>query len=247
MRYLILSDIHANFDALEAVLDKAATVGHDRALVLGDLVGYGAQPNEVVDRVRALNPLAIIRGNHDKVASGLEDPEGFNPIAQQAAEWTYKTLTPENRTYLSTRPQGPILVDLQTEICHGSPDDEDAYITSEVAALRALKQAERPVCFYGHTHVPVVFCLTDTGFDLVAQAEEAEQSVTLARGLQYLVNPGSVGQPRDGDPRAAFAIFNQEQRVLTLYRVEYAVERAQQRIIDAGLPRMLATRLAVGR
>jgi predicted phosphodiesterase len=247
MRYLILSDIHANFDALETVLEKAAAVGYDRPLVLGDLVGYGAQPNEVVDRVRGLDPVAIIRGNHDKVASGLEQAEGFNPVAQQAAEWTYQALTPANREYLATRPQGPILVDLETEICHGSPEDEDAYITGEAAALRALKQAQRPVCFYGHTHVPVVFCMSETGFDMVTQAEEAEQSVTLARGVQYLVNPGSVGQPRDGDPRASFATFERESRVVTLYRVAYPVERAQQKIVAAGLPRMLATRLAVGR
>jgi predicted phosphodiesterase len=247
MRYLILSDLHANFDALETVLKKAAAVGYDQTLVLGDLVGYGAQPNEVVDRVRALDPLAIIRGNHDKVASGLEPAEGFNPVAEQAAQWTYHTLTAENRAYLATRAQGPILVDVETEICHGSPDDEDAYITSEVAALRALKQAERPVCFYGHTHVPVAFCLSETGFNLVLQAEEAQQSLTLAAGLRYLINPGSVGQPRDGDPRAAFATFEREPRVLTFYRVAYPVERAQQKIIEAGLPRMLATRLGVGR
>ncbi len=247
MRYLVLSDIHGNLDALEAVLQQADRAGYDRVLVLGDLVGYGARPNEVIDRVRALDPAAIIRGNHDKVASGLEPAEGFNPIAEQAAQWTHDALTSENRTYLATRDRGPIMVDAETEICHGSPDDEDAYITSEVAALRALKQAERPVCFYGHTHVPVAFCLSETGFDLVMQAEEDQQSATLQRGLQYLINPGSVGQPRDGDPRAAFATFDREPRLLTLYRVAYPVERAQQKIVEAGLPRMLATRLGVGR
>jgi len=247
MRYLILTDVHANFDALEAVLETAAGVGYDRTLVLGDLVGYGAEPNEVVDRVRALDPAAIIRGNHDKVASGLEHADGFNPIAQQAAEWTYQALTSENRTYLATRSAGPILVDSDVEICHGSPGDEDAYITSEVAALRALKQAERPVCFYGHTHIPVVFCLTDTGFEMIMQDDDAEQALKLTRGVRYLINPGSVGQPRDGDPRAAFATFERESRTVTLYRVEYPVERAQQKIIEAGLPRALATRLGVGR
>ncbi len=247
MRYLILSDIHANFDALEAVLEKAAGIGYDRTLVLGDLVGYGAQPNEVVDRVRALDPVAIIRGNHDKVASGLEQAEGFNPVAQQAAEWTYQALTPGNRAYLATRVEGPIFVDSDIEICHGAPDDEDAYITSEVAALRALKHAERPVCFYGHTHVPVAFSLSETGFDVVAQGNDDEEVVPLAQGLQYLINPGSVGQPRDGDPRAAFATCERESRLVTLYRVAYPVERAQQKIIEAGLPRVLAARLALGR
>src|SRR5512133_2958161 len=111
MRYLILSDIHANLDALEAVLLQATQIGYDRLLVLGDLVGYGGQPNEVVDRIRALSPFAIIRGNHDRVASGAEDAEGFNPIAQEAAEWTYRALTPENRAYLLSCPPGPVFVD----------------------------------------------------------------------------------------------------------------------------------------
>lgn len=247
MRYLILSDIHANFDALETVLDEARRIGYDRTLVLGDLVGYGAQPNEVVERVRALAPEAIIRGNHDKVASGLEPADGFNPVAQQAAQWTYRTLTPENRTYLSTRPAGPILVDSDTEICHGSPGDEDTYITSELAALRALKQAERPVCFYGHTHVPVAFQLSDTGFEAITQGGDSEETVVMVRGLRYLINPGAVGQPRDGDPRAAFATFERESLTVVLYRVAYPVERAQHKIVEAGLPRVLANRLGVGR
>ncbi len=247
MRYLVLSDIHANFDALQAVLLKAEEIGYDRLLVLGDLVGYCAQPNEVVDRIRSLDPFAIIRGNHDKVAAGLDDAEGFNPIAQQAAEWTYRVLTPDNRQYLATRPPGPMLVNAETEICHGSPDDEDAYITSELAALRALKQAMRPVCFYGHTHIPVVFQLTETGFDLLAGASEAEQAVTIARGSQYLINPGSVGQPRDGDPRAAFATFEPDSGIVVLYRTPYPLDRAQEKIIAAGLPQTLARRLVLGR
>jgi diadenosine tetraphosphatase ApaH/serine/threonine PP2A family protein phosphatase len=232
---------------LQAVLHEADRLTYDRVLVLGDLVGYGAQPNEVIDEIRALDPLAIIRGNHDKVAAGIEGADGFNPIAQQAAEWTYKTLTPENRLYLSTRPLGPIFVDGDTEICHGSPGDEDAYITSELAALRALKQSERPVCFYGHTHVPVAFRLTDTGFEVVAGRSNGERQVTIERGMQYLINPGSVGQPRDGDPRAAFALFERDPRVVTLYRTPYPVERAQERIVEAGLPETLARRLALGR
>ncbi len=249
MRYLILSDIHANLDALESVLDRAAQITYDRVLVLGDLVGYGAQPNEVVDRIRALDPAAIIRGNHDKVAAGLEPAEGFNPVAQQAAEWTYRTLTEENRTYLAMRPIGPLFVDGQTEICHGSPADEDAYITSELAVLRALRQAQRPVCFYGHTHVPLAFRLTDTGFDplLHQPDDEQEEVVPIEAGARYLVNPGSVGQPRDGDPRAAFATFDLDQRNVTLYRIAYAVEEAQEKIVQAGLPPVLATRLALGR
>jgi predicted phosphodiesterase len=247
MRYLVLSDIHANLDALEAALEDASRIGYDRVLVLGDLVGYGAQPNEVIDRVRALEPVALIRGNHDKVAAGLEPADGFNPAAQQAAEWTARALTPENREYLASRPVGPIIVDQDTEICHGSPTDEDAYITSKLSALRALKEAIRPVCFYGHTHVPVAFCLTETGFEMVLRGSNGREDVYVEPGLQYLINPGSVGQPRDGDPRAAFATFEVESRVVSLYRTVYPVERAQEKIIQAGLPQVLAARLAVGR
>ncbi len=247
MRYLILSDIHANLDALEAVMLQAAQIGYDRLLVLGDLVGYGGQPNEVVERIRSLEPFAIIRGNHDRVASGVEDAEGFNPIAQEAAEWTYRALTPENRAYLSSCPPGPVFVDAATEICHGSPADEDAYITSELAALHALKEAQRPVCFYGHTHIPVAFCLTETTFDLLTESSDEEQQITIEAGRQYLINPGSVGQPRDGDPRAAFATFDTDSRLVRLHRTPYSIERAQERILEAGLPQPLARRLALGR
>jgi diadenosine tetraphosphatase ApaH/serine/threonine PP2A family protein phosphatase len=247
MRYLILSDIHGNLDALDAVLERASGFAYDRTLVLGDLVGYGAEPNAVVDRILGLNPFAIIRGNHDKVACGLEDSDGFNPVAQQAVAWTYYTLTGPNREYLASLPIGPIFVDADLEICHGSPDDEDAYITSEIAALRALRFAERPVCLYGHTHVPLVFRLVQDDFEMVVHAQDEETQVLIEPGYKYLVNPGSVGQPRDGDARAAFAVFDNQTRHVTIYRVNYPVELAQQRILEAGLPQALARRLALGR
>ncbi len=258
MRYLVLSDIHGNLDALEAVLQQADRAGYDRVLVLGDLVGYGARPNEVIDRIRALDPAAIIRGNHDKVASGVEEADGFNPIAQEAAEWTYRALTPANRAFLAACPAGPLFVDAETEICHGAPDDEDAYVASELAALRALKQAQRHVCFYGHTHIPVAFRMTETGFDFltgqgddpvaaIGDAESVQWQLEIEKGTRYLINPGSVGQPRDGDPRAAFAIFDRENAVVSFHRTPYAVDRAQQQIIEAGLPETLARRLSLGR
>jgi len=247
MRYLILSDIHGNLDALETVLGRASEVGYDRTLVLGDLVGYGAEPNEVVDRVLGLAPFAIIRGNHDKVACGLEDSDGFNPVAQQAVAWTYYALTPANRDYLAALPIGPVYVDADLEICHGSPEDEDAYITSEIAALRALRLSQRPVCLYGHTHVPLVFRLVGDEFEMVVHAQDEETHVTIEPEFRYLVNPGSVGQPRDGDPRAGFAVFDNASRDMSLYRVEYPVELAQRRIVEAGLPQALARRLALGR
>ena len=139
MRYLVLTDIHANLEALEACIADATTRGYDRALVLGDLVGYGADPNAVIECVQRLNPLAIVRGNHDKVACGLEQAEGFNSVAKSAAHWTFDLLTPDHRTWLAALPAGPHTVCDLVQICHGSPFDEDAYIFDELDALRALK------------------------------------------------------------------------------------------------------------
>jgi predicted phosphodiesterase len=246
MRYLILSDIHANLDALEAVL-QAAAASYDRVVVLGDLVGYGPEPNEVIDRVRALDPVAIIRGNHDKVAAGIEDSEGFNAIAQRAASWTLGRLTPQNRDYLVSLPAGPLSLDPLAEICHGAPFDEDAYIFSELDALRALRLSRRQVCLFGHTHFPVVFRLSDTGFDVLTERGESELEVPLEKGVKYLINPGAVGQPRDGDPRAAYGLLDEERRRMKLFRAQYPLEAAQAKVIRAGLPPALAERLAAGR
>jgi predicted phosphodiesterase len=157
VRYLILSDIHANLEALEAVLAESPAGTYDRLIVLGDLVGYGADPNAVIDRVRALNPLAVIRGNHDKAACGLDDGSSFNQIARFAASWTNDTLTPDNRQYLRDLPHGPVLIDDHVEICHGSPFDEDHYIFDGNDARRALDSSERVLCLFGHTHLPVIF------------------------------------------------------------------------------------------
>ncbi len=152
MRYLVLSDVHANLEALEACLDDVKSRRIEFVLVLGDVVGYGPNPNEVVERVRALEPVAVVRGNHDKVASGLESADGFNIVARAAARWTFEQLTPENRAWIAGLPNGPISVDHLVEICHGSPFDEDAYVFDELDALRALKSADRRLCLFGHTH-----------------------------------------------------------------------------------------------
>jgi predicted phosphodiesterase len=245
MRYLILSDIHANLQALEAVLDAAASTQWDRVVVLGDLVGYGADPNGVVDRVRALDPLAVIRGNHDKAACGLDDGSGFNNVARFAAAWTHDELTDGNRDYLRELPQGPRTIDALLEICHGAPFDEDYYIFNADDATRALDTANRPLCLFGHTHVPVVFQRHDER--LGGFAPQGNSELKLQEGAAYLVNPGSVGQPRDGDPRAAYAVLDVDALMLALRRVEYPVHAAQRRILDAGLPTSLANRLAIGR
>jgi predicted phosphodiesterase len=248
MRYLVLSDIHANIDALDAVLHAAESEGYDRVLVLGDLVGYGAEPNLVIERVRALTPLAVIRGNHDKVAAGLESAEGFNPTAQRAATWTRDALTEENREYLRALQPGPLAIDAMTLLCHGSPVDEDTYIFGEADVVEALTASSRPVCLFGHTHLPMAAALTaDRALELIFHGPRERQSVRFQEGWRYLVNPGSVGQPRDGDPRAAYAVMDTEAREIEISRVAYPVQQASDRIVAAGLPKILGHRLTLGR
>jgi diadenosine tetraphosphatase ApaH/serine/threonine PP2A family protein phosphatase len=258
MRYLILSDIHANIEALETTLASAGR--YDRVLLLGDFVGYGADPNAVIERVQTLPVAAMIRGNHDKVAAGIADVEGFNHIAREAIAWTASVLTPENRAWLTALPEGPVLIDGTVEICHGTPFDEDVYVFDDLDALRALRTAQRPLCLYGHTHVPAVFQLaaadpeassgpsrSSAALDFIGPPRGPSFTVDLEPESQYLVNCGAVGQPRDGDPRAAYGIFDTDTRRVSILRIKYDVEAAQAKIIEAGLPEVLAQRLAVGR
>jgi diadenosine tetraphosphatase ApaH/serine/threonine PP2A family protein phosphatase len=244
MQYLVISDLHANLEALEAVLTECGPV--DRFLVLGDLVGYGADPNAVIDRVRTLPRPTVIRGNHDKVGAGLEGVEGFNYLARQAIGWTAAALTPANREWLAALPSGPMVVDALTEICHGTPFDEDVYIFDDLDALRSLRSGRRPLILFGHTHVPAAFKLDDE-LQLIGPPRGAAFRLTVDESASYLVNCGAVGQPRDGDPRAAFGLLDSDARTLEIRRVTYDVAKAQSKIIAAGLPEVLAQRLAVGR
>ena len=248
MRYLILSDIHSNLEALDAVLRASISQRYDAVLVLGDLVGYGADPNAIVDCVRYMNPTSIVRGNHDKVASGLDNAEDFNPMAKAAARWTRESLTPQNLDYLRGLPAGPRLVDTTIEICHGSPLDEDLYVVADVDAARSIAAAGAAICLFGHTHVALSARMDgQRRLEIEAPQGHPEFEVRIEPGSKYLINPGSVGQPRDGDSRAAYAIADLDRMIVTLYRVAYPIETAQKKILDAGLPPMLAYRLGMGR
>jgi diadenosine tetraphosphatase ApaH/serine/threonine PP2A family protein phosphatase len=247
MRYLVISDIHANLEAYDTVIAEAKAVGYDKVLVLGDLVGYGADPNAICERVRDLKADGLIRGNHDKVGSGVESPEGFNAVARNAIRWTYDNLSKANREWLAALPAGPMIVDDMIEICHGTPFDEDAYVFDDLDALRAMHAARRPLCLFGHTHVQVGHYLSRDQFGLATADDQRPLSIPLDDANRYLVNPGSVGQPRDGDPRAGFGIVDIAAKEMTIHRVEYPISKAQARIVEEGLPEVLAQRLALGR
>ncbi len=246
MRYLILSDMHGNWSAFETVLRRVRRKRFDATLVLGDLVGYGAAPNQVVGAVRALSGrLVVVRGNHDKVVAGVDGGENFNHAALAAARWTTTRLTGQNLRYVRRLPAGPLEVEDDVAVCHGSPIDEDRYLFTDRDALDVFSGFDAGVTFFGHTHVTSLFSL-EGGAIGVRHLDGEQGTVELRRDGRYLVNPGSIGQPRDGDPRASYMIYDSDRRVVRWYRVEYPVAAAQRRILEAGLPPLLAERLAVG-
>ena len=247
MRYLILTDIHANLEAFQTVLHDARRRGYDKTLVLGDIVGYGPDPNAVIDMVKELQPVAIVRGNHDKVAMGMSQAEGFHAAARAAAHWMLESLTPENRAWLAALPMGPTEVEGGVEICHGAPFDEDAYVFDELDARHAFDRSRQRVCFYGHTHFPVAFRLHGDTLDIVGPAPEGNTTIPLDADAKYLINPGSIGQPRDGDPRAAYGMIDLDDAQVDMIRVPYAFEITQAKMMKVGLPEPLSRRLAAGR
>lgn len=250
MRYLILSDIHGNWEALTAVLAHVRRKPFDSVVFLGDAVGYGASPNQVVGWLRGLGRhTAAVRGNHDRVCSGLDSPEYFNRYAREAAEWTLENLDPQNLDYLRKAAVGPMAVTSDLAICHGSAIDEDAYIFSAYDANLAFGALEHSVILFGHTHVPSLFTLSHDGdapsVDVKLMAGR-RVTIDLDKDKRYLINPGSVGQPRDRDPRAAYAIYDEGAARFHLYRVSYRVAMARRRIMQSGLPPVLGDRLLYG-
>jgi predicted phosphodiesterase len=246
MKYLILSDIHSNKEALTAVLSFVRRKRWDKVVFLGDLVGYGANPNQTVDMLRAMKPFVGIRGNHDKVCSGIEDGELFNRIALEAAMWTRRKLTRTNLQWLKALPQGPVVVDDRFAISHGTPIDEDAYIFGEIEALNVFRHTQFPLCFFGHSHFPVIFALSPDAITTILTVAPSFR-FRLREGVRYLINPGSIGQPRDGNPLASFAIYDSETRTVSIHRIQYRIAETQQKILKAGLPKPLADRLGIGR
>jgi len=248
MRYLIISDIHANLEALQAVL--AATEGdYSEIICCGDLVGYGPDPDAVTDWVRT-NAKAVVRGNHDRVCSGIEAAEQFNEAARQAAYWTRANLSVENIRYLRDLPPGPLDVAELFAVLHGSPRDEDEYVTTPWEAEEALRTAAHQITFFGHTHLQGGFLrraqrLAETLPMHVPKTKN--RSVWQVRNDEtYYLNPGSVGQPRDGDRRAAFAIYDTT-GLVEFGRTSYDMTPTIEKMREAMLPEFLYRRLTVGR
>ena len=251
MRILLLSDIHSNLEALEACL--AAAPAYDLVVNLGDTVGYGANPNEVIARCRALGKI-FVRGNHDKAVSGLMDLAEFNAAAGLATLWTRDQLTAENLEWLRSLPQGPLHIDELpgVQFVHGSALDEDEYLVSVRDAIEPLMTDSVPLTFFGHTHLQGGFMTQGDiseayrpSYRTVGQPESSDWA--LRRERRFLINPGSVGQPRDGDWRASFATFDTDTWAVSFYRIPYNLRVAQEKILAANLPQRLATRLATGR
>jgi predicted phosphodiesterase len=268
MRALILSDIHGNLEALNAVLE-AASGSYDTVWNLGDVVGYGASPNQVIDIIRPLAALNV-RGNHDRVCCGLTSALGFNPVARAAANWTREELTPSNLSWLRSVPCGPLQPEpLAPKLApgqspedipaapavtcaHGSPLNEDHYILNMRDAWAPLQQMPTAVTFFGHTHIQGGFSQKEHDWHELrpryTTRDQAESwTLDLPPGTRHLINPGSIGQPRDCDWRAAFAIYNSETSQVTFHRIPYDVATTQGRILMAGLPERLAARIREGR
>jgi predicted phosphodiesterase len=251
LRILLLSDIHSNLEALEACL--AAAPAFDAVVNLGDIVGYGASPNEVTTRVCELGG-TFVRGNHDKVVAGIENVESFNPIAGVAALWNREQLPADRLEWLRGLPKGPVtLADISSvQFVHGAPEDEDRYVVTVQDAVVTLATSDASITFFGHTHIQGLFSLRAGMADSLhpeypSIGNKESWEFQLETGSTYLINPGSIGQPRDGDWRAAFAMFDSEKRAVTFYRVPYDVRSAQERIFAANLPARLATRLTAGK
>ncbi len=241
MKYAILGDIHANIDAFRAVLEKINEIGVDSYVCIGDVVGYNAAPNECLELLHSLNPEVVVRGNHDEYAATEAELIGFNPQAARVVEWTREQLSDASRKWLGGLPYENTL-DTKTTVVHSTLDMPGrwGYVFDRLSAAASFNYQFTPVCFFGHTHVPCAF----DKFGSINSLEATE--VVMEQGHKYMINPGSVGQPRDGDWRASFVTYDTEERRVLFYRVEYDLEACQKRIRDALLPERCAVRLAVG-
>ena len=240
MRIALFGDIHANLEALEAVLKDASEQGVTEYVCMGDIVGYNADPSACLEIVRAMN-CPTVKGNHDEDASGSHSLESMNPVAAAALEWTRQQLTDEQRQWLARLRMVRQVSDFT--VVHSTLDQPANwnYVTNRFDAMSNFSYQFTPICFHGHTHVPRVYMKTDK------VQEVFSDSVAIEDGAKYFINVGSVGQPRDGDWRACYAIYDLEQQMVVFRRVDYDIAETQRKIMAAGLPPMLAERIQEGR
>jgi len=266
MKYAIISDIHGNLEALEAVLNKCNEEGVERYICLGDIVGYNTNPSECLEIIRSLELVGCVKGNHDEYASNNdEEMIGFNPHAKKAVLWTVEQLTEEQRYWLASRPMRQNIKGLNITIVHATLDSPDAwgYIFDNHHAADNFSYQFTQLCFCGHSHVPLAFCKlpvtarSDNPImelpewvaapgDLIDFEVPTTYRLALKPGLKYLVNVGSIGQPRNKDPRASFAIYDDVEKVLYRHCLPYDIETTRTKILAAGLPERLAKRLLLG-
>jgi len=241
LRYALVSDIHSNLEALTAVADTLRGERIDKYLCLGDVVGYAANPNESIDILKGFAE-AVVLGNHDSAAVGTTSVEGFNPLAQKAISWTAEELTRQNKEYLESLPDTLTIDDCL--LVHSSPSDPLMwrYIFSIDDARMEFHHFTSRICLVGHSHQPLTF-IQYKGRVIVHTGHLIE----IEEGNRYIINVGSVGQPRDMDPRATYALYDTERRTVEIKRVEYDVHAARDKIVQAGLPHFLGDRLLVGR
>jgi predicted phosphodiesterase len=247
MRLLILSDLHANLTALETALNVAAG-RWDAAVCLGDVVGYGPDPITVSDKIQEITK-DVIRGNHDKAVAGIMSSEDFNPVAKIAVDWTRDQLSQEQLQWLAGLPAGPRKAE-GVVLIHGAFQDEDEYVFTPAQALEGLLDSSTTLSFFGHTHHQGGFSYHDSDIEVLPlrpRPNDAFVALHLEPGYKYLLNPGSIGQPRDGDPRAAFAIADFDHQVVEFWRVPYDIPAVQSRMYEASLPEPLIHRLSLGR
>jgi predicted phosphodiesterase len=240
MRIALFGDIHANLEALEAVLKDASEQGVSEYVCMGDIVGYNADPSACLERVRAMN-CPTVKGNHDEDASGNHSLDSMNPVAATALEWTRQQLTDEQRQWLARLRMVRQVSDFT--VVHSTLDQPANwnYVTNRFDAMSNFSYQFTQVCFHGHTHVPRVYMKTDKVQEIFTD------SVAIEDGAKYFINIGSVGQPRDGDWRACYVIFDLEHQMVVFRRVDYDIAETQRKIMAAGLPPMLAERIQEGR
>lgn len=241
MKYAILGDVHANLEALKAVLRDAEEQGVTHYACTGDVVGYNADPKACLQLIRSLN-CKMVQGNHDYYAACNESMELFTPMAQKSIRWTRKQLSPFERKYLRHM---PLIIDIENfTIVHSSLSNPHRwnYIFKRKAADANFRNQFNQVCFFGHTHVPLAFVKGSSSIE-----KGFYETLKVRPGFQYLVNVGSVGQPRDRDPKLAYVIYDLDEQVITMRRVDYEIEETQRKIRAAGLPFRNALRLANGR